>query len=220
MAGKVAATAKKKATASEDNAKLWAGALKSLKNQQKCKVTPALVDEICQLIRDGNRVTTACAKVGIVRETFYNHLRHEKEARALLEAGASYDDLEVRHVRGLYLVESISQALAEGETEDVQQIRARPNNWQAHAWLLERRFQKWRRTNPIASAADDGADELVLPEDRGEDEGPQFGFMLPAALPEDVYVEMVKKMRERGITLPGEHAASKPAPPEQTKPSG
>lgn len=217
MAGKVAGT---KETSPQANAavKLWAGELKSLKNQQKAKITPEVVDKLCDLIRGSNRVITACEAVGITRETYYNHLRHAKEGQALIDNGADIDDLEPRHQRGLTLRNRIREALAIGETEDIQTVKDMPNNWTARAWLLERRCSAWRRGNPIA-APEGVENDLVLPEDRGEDQGPQFGFMLPVALPEDVYVQMVNAMRAQG-SMPGEHTKAHPHPEQQSPKPG
>jgi len=93
------------------------------------KLTPELQAEMVALLEEGNYVATACAKVGISRETYYAWLRDAKALDAS-EAVKSF-------------AAAVTEASATGEAELVKIIRASAlEDWRAAAFLIERRHPK------------------------------------------------------------------------------
>lgn len=139
------------------------------KRQTKC--TPKLTQELCQLIRCGTFMETACAAVGIPSRTM----------RIWLKKGAEAGDDENEFTR---FRDAVLAAEAECESNGAKQIsEAGKDDWRAIAWLMERRFsRRWaqRVRVQVESELDrmlDRAERVLSPED--------FELLLEAVAAED-----------------------------------
>ena len=104
------------------------------------KLTPKLQDDIVKVIRSGNYIETACAFVGINKTTFYDWLKRGAREKDRVERNPR---AKVRKSERKYVEFSnaIEKALAHAEIRDVAIIgKAAEKEWQAAAWLLERKF--------------------------------------------------------------------------------
>lgn len=100
------------------------------------KMTDERIEMICEALRKGNYGTTACRYAGISKATWHNWRKKGEEG--------------VLGYQSFY--ELISQADAEGEYLHVENIDdvAMNGNWQANAWLLERKYpNRWARTERV-----------------------------------------------------------------------
>lgn len=95
-------------------------------------------DRVVQFIRSGSYIEVAAAAAGIARRTYYLWMERGDPA------GSEPANAPYRAFRG-----RVEQALAEGEARNVAVIASAANdNWQASAWLLERRHpQRWARAS-------------------------------------------------------------------------
>lgn len=100
-----------------------------------CLLTPEVQHTICSAIASGGYIATAAAVAGISERTLYGWMRR----------GA--DETEGQFVDFLH---AIKKALAVAEFRYVQVIgKASETQWQAAAWMLERRFAKnWAKDPP------------------------------------------------------------------------
>lgn len=96
------------------------------------KLTPAVIEQVCNAVRGGNYLDIAASLVGINRRTLHDWLR-----RGAAQKSGLYRELSL----------AVEKALAQAEARDVLRIdKAGEKNWQAIAWKLERRFPKrWGR---------------------------------------------------------------------------
>lgn len=104
--------------------------------------------KICDLIKVGMSYENACAKAGIRRSTFHNWLAkgEQKNARA-------------KYVK---FVDEVYKANAEVEFQLLKQIQD-AKEWQAKAWILERRFpERWGRKDRIEHTGKDGKELKVI----------------------------------------------------------
>lgn len=101
------------------------------------KLTAEIQDEIIKAIKAGNYIETACALVGISKETLYYWLRRGAEAK--------------RNNIYKQFSDAVKKAMAFAEARDVSIIgEAGKTNWQAAAWRLERKFpDKWGRRDAL-----------------------------------------------------------------------
>ena len=103
------------------------------------KLTEELIDRICEALRAGNYIETACAFAGIAPATYYRWVAESEQddASELL--------VEFR--------EAVKRARADAEVRNValiQKAAQDPNKWQASAWWLERSFPaRWGRQQKI-----------------------------------------------------------------------
>lgn len=110
---------------------------------QPTKLTPTVAEKILDAVRRGNRLDTAALYAGVSRESFF----------AWCRAGRAAD------ARQPYLgfVVALDEAMASWEAGKVGAIsRAGDKEWQANAWLLERRLPDayGRRTRVDVGNAD------------------------------------------------------------------
>lgn len=91
---------------------------------RQTSLTPETSAKILRAIREGNYKITACAEAGIHRDTL-NGWEHRGAAGE--EPYASFSD-------------SLKKAEAIGERRLLARLRKAPQNWQAFAWILERKF--------------------------------------------------------------------------------
>lgn len=109
------------------------------------KIDPEVTKTVSNLLRAGAMIDAACSSAGISRDTFYEWLK-----RGRTDKSGPYKDF----------ADTIKKALADAENSLVAGIRkAGGQQWQALAWLLERRFrERWGRdlpgseTRPIANS--------------------------------------------------------------------
>ena len=89
-----------------------------------------MIATLADLLRSGAMIDSACAAVGIHRDSFFEWMK-----RGRLEESGPYKDFS----------DTIKKALADAENSLVSGIRAAGSmQWQAMAWLLERRFrERW-----------------------------------------------------------------------------
>lgn len=98
-------------------------------------MTDDMAERICKLVEVGNRLDTAAAACGIVRETLHKWMR----------AGAREPDSK----EGKFAAR-LDEARARSEARAVANIRrAAAKDWRAEAWFLERRHaSKWQARDP------------------------------------------------------------------------
>jgi hypothetical protein len=123
------------------------------------KLTPAVHDAIVKLVGSGAFVETACEEVGIHKATYYRWL----------ELAEDPDETDSRYAA---FYDAVTRARAEFENRTLDVIaRARPADWKAAAWLLERlhptRYSNMRK---VELTGKDGAPFLT-----------QYGALLEAA---------------------------------------
>jgi transposase len=96
------------------------------------KLNDELQNQICELLRWGNYIETACAFCGITKKTLYEWMK--------------LGNLEEQGIHRNFL-NAVNKAQAEAEMRDVQNIHnAAKTDWKASAWRLERKFpKKWGR---------------------------------------------------------------------------
>lgn len=94
----------------------------------RSKLTPETCEAICTSIAKGNTIKYSVMKEGIHESTFYNWMKKGEESKTQ---------------RGIYyeFFESIKKAQEEGKNHLVRGIQEHgKKNWQAMAWLLERKY--------------------------------------------------------------------------------
>ena len=88
------------------------------------KLTSQIQNRIVALLEEDNYRETAADKGGIARSTFYNWMkRGEKEGDGI------YHEFS----------KAVLKAEAKAEVDDIAHIRAGNENWQARAWIRERK---------------------------------------------------------------------------------
>lgn len=108
----------------------------------KLKLTPKLKDTICEYIKEGNYINTACEAVGISKHAFFMWMK-----KGEAESEGVYRDF----------FDSIKKAQADGEMFLLKTIRVKSmEQWTAAAWILERKYpEKWGRREYIKIVEDD-----------------------------------------------------------------
>jgi hypothetical protein len=110
---------------------------------RKCRLDtePELPGRIAALIRSGMYPDRAAVVAGVAASTHYEWVRRGRDELDALAAG--------NRPRKTFAVfrayaELVDQALAEAEFAALAKITAGGPGWQAHAWILERRFRdRW-----------------------------------------------------------------------------
>lgn len=95
-----------------------------------------LTNELVKYIRTGNYIETACAIVGVAKQSVYNWMKQGRRGESLETAE---------------FLDAIEKALAESEARDVVLIgKAAEKNWCAAAWRLERKNpERWGRKDRL-----------------------------------------------------------------------
>lgn len=172
------------------------------------KMTDEAIETICEHLRQGNYIVTACQAAGMTREAHYDQIRHAEKADAKIAKAEAdgLDEVELlpRELRGLEYRYRTRKAASEFEVTRVESIGEKPDNWQALAWTLERsRPDRWGRKS--LEVGRPGADrDFTLPEKQEDDSGPSYGFVVPIAMPAELFGQMVAQLRKDG-KLPGEN---------------
>lgn len=131
----------------------------------RAALTDALIKELCLWIENGNTVEDACLLSSISKSAFYDWMARGRESQ---EGG----------LENIYseFVDGVKKAEAKFKAFHIQRISKAStvgNNWQASAWLLERKYPKQfsrMERNEITKTEDTGkVNELValLKERRG-----------------------------------------------------
>ena len=122
------------------------------------KLTPDLIQEVCNWLKLGYYQEDAATMAGISSSTFYDWMRRGAEGQKALESGDSplpdSPDAEIVEVVDMYLEfsEAVKKARAEAEGAHIRNIRKAADNgtWQASAWFLERSFpKKWGKRSTL-----------------------------------------------------------------------
>ena len=118
------------------------------------KITSAIISKITEYLMEDNYFEVACAACGITRQTGYNWLeRGEKESQRI-ESGEIPYESEALHLDFFYAVDH-AQAMA--EVEDIRYIRGGFPDWQAKAWIRERKnFERWGKKESHEVTGKDG----------------------------------------------------------------
>lgn len=113
---------------------------------QKGKLDDQVTKVILQVLRAGGYDETAATRAGVTKKSFYEWLRKGDPA------GTDPNLARYRAFRA-----EVEKARAESESRSVALVaQAATTNWQAAAWLLERRWpERWAR--PSQREKDEGA---------------------------------------------------------------
>jgi hypothetical protein len=108
------------------------------------KLTKARTTRLVALVRQGCPVDSACALVGIHRDTFYAWLRRGRDAGDRRARGEQADATETAY---LEFADALGAARAAAEADAVAVIwEATQRDWRAAAWFLEHAFpDRWGR---------------------------------------------------------------------------
>jgi transposase len=109
-------------------------------------LTPDVQKDIVQRLAVGNYIDAACLSVGISPATFYTWMDKGREAEK--KPVRRRNAQERLH---LEFLEAVENAQGAAEVNALTPIRlAMPEQWQAAAWILERKFpDKWGRREKI-----------------------------------------------------------------------
>lgn len=103
---------------------------------RKCKLTPSLINEIEDLIKQGYTVRDTCACIDINEATFYDWINKGNDA-------ITSDDELTKSENGLFI--ELNKTLKKADSERKNSLKAKierhgNKSWQAIAWLLERSY--------------------------------------------------------------------------------
>ena len=98
-----------------------------VRRQGRHKIPRKLLFQICESIRQGNYIKTACKAAGVRESAYYYHLRKAKED---MDSGVESDYT--------FFMDAVEMAKAEGEMHLLSEIREGDKGWQAKSWILER----------------------------------------------------------------------------------
>lgn len=106
-------------------------------------MTPEISLKITTALRNGVSVNAACRIAGVPSSTYYKWLTKGRDGMEAYEAFYQAVEQATGEAEAHFL--SMLQSIASGETK---------GNWQAYAWILERRFHgDWRRRDFDAQRA-------------------------------------------------------------------
>ena len=102
------------------------------------KLTPELIEEACKVLALGNYIKTTCGYLGISEGIWRVWHNDGERLKSLQESGETLTEDEQLRV-DFYV--NTQQAKDKAIIRDMQLIQnAAQNNWQAAAWVLERRY--------------------------------------------------------------------------------
>jgi len=140
------------------------------------KLTPDVIEDICNWLKLGYYQEDAATMAGISTSTFYDWMKKGDEGQKALESGvssslpATQEDGEVEVVDMFQeFSEAVKKARAEAEGAHLRNIRRAADNgtWQASAWWLERSFpKKWGKRNTLDIS--DGNEEIQFQIEYGD----------------------------------------------------
>lgn len=126
------------------------------------KLTSELIEQICAFIENGNTNKDACYMVGISEATLYNWIAKASKLKKQTPDNAIYFEL----------LESLKRAEARFRAYHISVINnASRRNWQASAWMLERRYpnEYGRKVTDVSLAVTDEVPVRVYLPDNGRD---------------------------------------------------
>lgn len=101
------------------------------------KLTPQLIEDASRIMAAGNYVKTACGFLNMSEECWYNWIREAKTAMVKQQKGQQLTSDEQLRIDFYTTIQKAQEA---GIIRNMQIIQnAATTNWQAAAWLLERR---------------------------------------------------------------------------------
>ncbi len=119
------------------------------KNGRPSKLTDALTEKVCDVIREGNFIDTAAGLSGVSDTTLDNWMKW---------GNPKHGDFKGGEYQGFFA--AVKNAEREGEVKKLEELfLAKGMGWTRYAWFLERRFPaKWgRRFQQLpASQQEDG----------------------------------------------------------------
>jgi transposase len=117
------------------------------------QLTDDLIEEVADLLLDGNYIETACQVVGLSKKRFYQYMTEGKQAEEKKWLGEKLNSYERRT---LIFRNAVRSSMAEAEARDLRQIRlAGTRDWKALAWRLERRAPKrWGKRADVTSGGE------------------------------------------------------------------
>ncbi|MBP3226512.1 MAG: hypothetical protein J6M08_06285 [Methanobrevibacter sp.] len=92
----------------------------------KTKLTPELQNDFCEAIENGDSILGACGYVGISEQTYYNWINRAEEAKSRTKFVKFKEAVDKAKAKALHNFEQVI-------------TRASMEQWQAAAWMLERR---------------------------------------------------------------------------------
>jgi len=114
------------------------------------KLNYELIDQIAELVRNGNYIETASAVAGINKNSLYRWLKRGAREEERL---AKNPKLKGKIEEKIYVdfSNAVKKAMAESEADDLENIKkASREDWKASAWRLERRFpNRWGRKEKV-----------------------------------------------------------------------
>jgi len=114
------------------------------------KLTYELIEQIADLVRNGNYIETASAVAGINKNSLYRWLKRGAREEERL---AKNPKLKGKIEEKIYVdfSNAVKKAMAESEADDLENIKkASREDWKASAWRLERRFpNRWGRKEKV-----------------------------------------------------------------------
>jgi len=97
---------------------------------RKSKYTPALVDQLLELLRKGNTDTDACALVGVSTETFYEWIKSKPEfSDTVSHARAAARELAVNAWRSWLVPQVVTEETVETFTETRRNKKGEPYDY-------------------------------------------------------------------------------------------
>lgn len=107
------------------------------------KLTPSVIESLADAMENGAVIDVACNIVGVHRSTFFRWQEEaEKLYNQLNEGEIQRSRLKAREKHLIDFHEKVTCASARYELELLKEIRDKVKNWQALAWILERRFRE------------------------------------------------------------------------------
>lgn len=107
------------------------------------KLTTAVIELLADALENGAVIDVACNLAGIHRVTFHRWQDQAEKLYDQLNAGEiQRSRLNTREKRLIEFHKRVSLASSRYELELLKEIRDKVRNWQALAWILERRFRE------------------------------------------------------------------------------
>jgi len=128
---------------------------KTNRRGRKPILTEEIIQNVVSVLRTGTYIETAIACVGISKDTFYAWLRRGARERRRLDNDKKAKPNKEEAIY-LQLSDAVKKAIAEAEIRNLAMIsQAGETQWQASAWILERRFpERWGKKDIITQTGD------------------------------------------------------------------
>lgn len=152
----------------------------------KCKLTPDVSNAILGFIARGSTDAMACDAAGVDQSTFYRWIRNGEDAKSGVYHQFSQNLKKARAAAFQSNLDQIRRAATEkqilkttritthpdGTETKVEELKETPKQWQAAAWLLERKYPElFSRNRTVQDAEDDKPLPWTGNEDADQDIG-------------------------------------------------